>query len=72
MIATPLGSVPEIVQDGLNGLIVPDAEAAAERLPDVLKLDRAACRRHTEQHFSLDSMIDGYLSVYQQVLAERG
>src|SRR5262249_22080778 len=59
--ATPRGSVPKIVQDGVNGLIAPDAEPAAARLPDVLKLDRAACRRYVEQRFSLDSMIDGYL-----------
>ena len=69
VIATPLGSVPEIVQDGLNGLIVPDAETAVARLPEVLKLDRAACRRHVEQHFSLDSMIDGYLKVYERMLS---
>jgi glycosyltransferase involved in cell wall biosynthesis len=71
VIATPLGSVPEIVQDGLNGLIVPDAETAVARLPDVLNIDRAACRRYVEQRFSLDSMIDGYLKVYQHILAER-
>ncbi len=68
VIATPLGSVPEIIKDGLNGLIVPDAAAAAARLPDILKIDRAACRRHVEQYFSLDAMIDGYLNVYKRIL----
>jgi glycosyltransferase involved in cell wall biosynthesis len=72
VIATPLGSVPEIIKDDLNGLIVPDADTAAQRLPDILKLDRAACRRHVEQHFSLDAMVDGYLKVYEQILVERG
>ena len=72
VIATPAGVRARNRAGRADGLIVPDAEAAAERLPDVLKLDRAACRRHIEQHFSLDSMIDGYLDVYQQVLAQRG
>jgi len=68
VIATPLGSVPEIVQDKLNGLLVPDAETAAKRLPEILQMDRAACRRHIEQRFSLDAMIDGYLHVYERIM----
>lgn len=69
VIATPLGSVPEIVKDKLNGLIVSSPEEAVERLPEVLKIDRAACRRHIEQYFSLDAMIDGYLKVYDEILS---
>lgn len=71
VIATPLGSVPEIVKDGLNGLIVSSPEEAVKRLPEILDIDRAACRRHIEQRFSLDAMIDGYLNVYEQILEEQ-
>ncbi len=69
VIATPLGSVPEIIKDGLNGLIVSGPDEAVKRLPEVLKIDRAACRRHVEQYFSLDAMIDGYLNVYDRILS---
>jgi glycosyltransferase involved in cell wall biosynthesis len=69
VIATPPGSVPEIVKDTLNGLLVSSPEEAVERLPEILKIDRAARRRHVEHYFSLDAMIDGYLKVYDEILS---
>ena len=61
---------PILNADGLNGLIVSSLFEAGERLPELLTIDRAACRRHVEQRFSLDAMIDGYLNVYDQILSE--
>ena len=71
VIATPLGSVPEIIINGHNGLIVADAAEAARRLPEITAINRATCRRHVEDHFSLDAMINGYLNVYDQILLRR-
>ncbi len=68
VIATPLGSVPEIIINGHNGLLVADAAEAARRLSEISAIDRAVCRRHVEDHFSLDAMINGYLKVYERIL----
>jgi glycosyltransferase involved in cell wall biosynthesis len=31
-------------------------------------LDRAACRRHVEEHFTVDRMADRYEAVYQRLI----
>jgi hypothetical protein len=34
----------------------------------VAEIDRRVCRQHVEQHFSVQSMVDGYEAVYRDVL----
>ncbi len=46
------GSVPEIIDDGVTGVIVDGMEQAAAALPRVLGLDRRAVRRRFEERFS--------------------
>lgn len=71
VIATPRGSVPEIVEDGLTGFVVPvesyaeEAAAALRRLGDI---DPAACRRHVEERFSKEAMVSGYERAYRTAL----
>jgi glycosyltransferase involved in cell wall biosynthesis len=63
------GSVPEVVDDGVSGVIargVDDFPAALERAAD---LDPAACRRVAEDRFDLSVMAAGYERVFR-VLAE--
>ncbi|QAU33830.1 glycosyltransferase family 4 protein [Janthinobacterium sp. 17J80-10] len=65
------GSVPEIVEEGVTGLLVSDQEQAllaAQRIGD---LDRALCRRTFEQRFTAQHMADNYLKVYRQVIDAR-
>ncbi len=64
VIAYRAGSVPEVVVDGVTGFVcdtVSAMVAAVARVPD---LDRAACRRHVERHFSTVAMADGYEQIY--------
>lgn len=59
VIATPVGGLPDIVQDGSNGFLVPPADPAAlaARLQLLIEQPEArarmaqAARRHAEQHF---------------------
>src|SRR5207253_11414287 len=63
VIATPRGSVPEIVVDGETGFIVPVDEyprRAAEALERVKEIDPHACRRRVEERFSKEAMVAGY------------
>jgi glycosyltransferase involved in cell wall biosynthesis len=69
VIATRNGSVPEIVQDGVTGFVCTTFKGLIEAVPKVATLDRAACRRHVERHFSPTVMADGYERIYRRLLA---
>ncbi len=67
VIATPVGSVEEIVVDGVTGFLprsFRDMIGAVER---VNTIDRRACRERAERYFSADAMASGYEAVYRQI-----
>jgi glycosyltransferase involved in cell wall biosynthesis len=79
IVACRAGGIPEAVRDGVNGLLVPpgDAQALGHAIERVLG-DHALARRLGQggrelvaREFSLDSMVEGNLAVYREVLAER-
>jgi glycosyltransferase involved in cell wall biosynthesis len=64
VIGTRRGSVPEVVVGGKTGFVcdtIDEMAAAVERIPD---LDRTACRRRCEAHFSARAIVDAYLELY--------
>lgn len=79
VVATNGGGVPEIVQDGITGLLVPphDPDAMARAIgalaahPDGLRQMGQAGRRHVEAAFSLDRHAEAVAEVYRELL-ERG
>src|SRR5204862_5467809 len=62
------GSVAEIVDDGMTGIIVDGMEDAAAAVPRVLELDRRAVRRRFEQRFSATRMAKDYAKLYRSLL----
>jgi len=62
------GSVPEVIDHGVTGLIVDDVDEVANMIPAVQTLDRLAVRRRFEERFSVERMAVDYLSLYSQVL----
>jgi glycosyltransferase involved in cell wall biosynthesis len=62
------GSVPEIIDDGVTGVIVDGMEQAAAALPRVLGLDRRAVRRRFEERFSAALMAKNYVNLYRSLL----
>lgn len=76
--ARAAGGLPEIIRHEVTGLLVPPREP--EPLADaILRLLRdrplgqrlaAAGRRLVEEEFSADSMVEGTLRVYQEVMDE--
>lgn len=70
-VAYDRGSMPEIVEDGLTGVLVRDGDSAVEGVRRAVSLDRAACRRSAERRFSVDRMVDDYLHVYEGLLRDR-
>ena len=71
VVAFPRGSVPEIVEDGVTGLLCADADVMVDRLPEVARLDRGACRKVVEGHFSAARMVDDHLALYAQLIEDR-
>jgi glycosyltransferase involved in cell wall biosynthesis len=69
VIATSRGSVPEVVDDGVTGIIVNSEEEAAAAIPRAAAMDRAAIRARAEARFSVDRMVSEYLALYERVLA---
>ncbi len=69
VIARPRGSMPEIVRDGVDGALVDTVEQAADRLAEVVALDRAAIRAGAQARFSQERMAREYLDVYRQIVA---
>jgi glycosyltransferase involved in cell wall biosynthesis len=68
VIAYPLGSMPEVIDDGVTGYLVADVEAAAAAVDQIGRLERSAVRRVAEQRFGAARMVDEYLALYQRLL----
>jgi glycosyltransferase involved in cell wall biosynthesis len=71
IIAMNLGSVPEIVLDGISGYIcnnVAECIAAVSRIPEI---SRSGCREYVTRRFGVEQMATGYLAVYEDLLAEK-
>lgn len=69
VIAYRRGSMPEIVDDGVTGLLVDDAGSAVEAVGRIAAFDRGLCRERAGERFSAERMVDDYLRVYELVLA---
>jgi glycosyltransferase involved in cell wall biosynthesis len=71
VIATPRGSVPEVVADGETGFVVSvdgyPAEAAAV-LRRLDQIDPAACRARVESLFSKRAMVEGYERLFERAV----
>ena len=64
------GSVPEIIVDGVSGVIVGSMEEAVAGVSRVRSLSRALVRREFEARFTVARMTQGYLEAYERLLAE--
>ena len=71
VIATPLGSVPELLRDTATGFLVSDAAAAVVAVAKVGDLDRQLCRDEATSRFGVDRMVDDYLALFDRILGAR-
>ncbi len=71
VLVAAMGSVPEIVVDGVTGFVCATVDDAVAKVPHLAALDRRACRARVEAEFSVERMIDRYLEAYAAALAQR-
>ena len=67
VIAFNRGSVPEIIEDGLTGLIVEDETSAIGAIARLGTLIPAAIRQRFESRFTARRMAEDYLGIYRQL-----
>ena len=71
VLALPGGSVEEVIKHGVSGYIAKSPEELAE-FARKLDLAPASVRQYTQERFSVQSMVDSYIQLYQEVMqAER-
>jgi glycosyltransferase involved in cell wall biosynthesis len=64
VLARPVGALPEIVRDGVDGFLRSDVAGMAAAVDAVGPLDRTAIRRSVRARFSVDRMVDSYEAIY--------
>jgi glycosyltransferase involved in cell wall biosynthesis len=70
VIATRHGAVPEVIEDGVSGIIVDDYREMPAALDRADALDPLECRRYVEERYAPERMVEDYLRVYEAA-AER-
>lgn len=80
IVATAVGGIPEAVEDGVTGVLVPagDSEALGQAMRSLLadrslreQLGRAGAER-VRRVFSVELMVEANLAVYRELLAAQG
>ena len=75
-VATAAGGLPEVIRDGVDGLLIPEQDIASmgarvtALLRDPPRLDamKSAARRSAAERFSRDRIVPLYEAVYRDVL----
>ena len=73
VVAFARGSAPEVIEDGVSGVLVPpdDIDAFVAGIATAAGLDRPAVRRYAERRFTIETMVDKYEAVYERAVSDR-
>jgi glycosyltransferase involved in cell wall biosynthesis len=70
VIAYNRGSVPEIIVDQQNGLIVDSIEEAVAAVHEVSRISRQACRATFDARFTVRQMVQQYCDLYERLIQQ--
>jgi hypothetical protein len=68
VVATPRGSAPEIVDQGVTGYLCNDRQSMTKALLDAGQLDRRACRAAACQRFDSQVMVNNHIELYKELV----
>lgn len=72
VIAFARGSAPEVIEEGVTGYLVHNAEQMAERIRQLHRIDRARCRARAQQRWGVERMASEYAGLYTQLRERTG
>jgi len=73
------GSMPELIDNKINGFLIKpgDIKGMIEFVRKIYQMPsaeyqkmRLACRKHVEENFTIEKMVDGYEEVYRKVIED--
>jgi glycosyltransferase involved in cell wall biosynthesis len=67
VIAYRKGSMPEVVDEGVTGRLVDNADQAVDAVAAIAAIDRVRCATRARERFGVDRMVDDYLSIYRDL-----
>jgi glycosyltransferase involved in cell wall biosynthesis len=62
------GSVPEVIDEGVTGVLVDSVDEAVARFGELVALDRGRVRRRFETRFSAQRMARDYVALYRRLV----
>jgi glycosyltransferase involved in cell wall biosynthesis len=71
VIANSRGSMGELITHRVNGFLVDDIESAVAAVDAAGELDRRAIADIATDRFTVDTMVDKYVTVYRDVIGQR-
>jgi glycosyltransferase involved in cell wall biosynthesis len=69
VLAFRAGAIPEVIDDGITGMIVDNIDQARIALAQVAALDRRKVRRRFEERFTARRMANDYIRAYQSLVS---
>jgi glycosyltransferase involved in cell wall biosynthesis len=70
VVAFRLGSVPEVIENGVSGVVVTSVDQAVDAVRKIGGLDRRSVRQAFERRFTAESMARQYLSIYRHLAGQ--
>jgi glycosyltransferase involved in cell wall biosynthesis len=71
VLAFRCGSVPEVIDEGISGIVVDSVHQAVMAMDALLAMDRRRVRRRFEEKFTAERMARDYLRLYETQLGTR-
>jgi len=71
VVASPLGAVPEIVEEGVSGFTATNHDERVRVIARCFDLDRRRIHERAAQRFSAEHMARNYLRVYEQAASRK-
>jgi glycosyltransferase involved in cell wall biosynthesis len=68
VIGFPLGSVPEVVENGVTGFVCKDVDEMVESIMHLNQINRQTVREAAEVRFGNKTIVDNYLNLYNSLI----
>jgi glycosyltransferase involved in cell wall biosynthesis len=71
VVARPCGSVPEVLRNGVSGLIATEFDDLVKAVKNIESISREGCRKEFETRFTAEIMASRYERVYLDLMSAR-